>query len=58
MGGKVRVGLANSIYAGKGRSAESNAGQVTHIRTSPEALPLEVASPAMRSLNGGDRETF
>ncbi|MSP82595.1 MAG: 3-keto-5-aminohexanoate cleavage protein [Alphaproteobacteria bacterium] len=62
MGSNVRVGLEDSIYLGPGRLAESNAQQVTKIRTIIEALDLEVATPddarAMLKLKGGDRVGF
>ncbi|MGN6769393.1 MAG: 3-keto-5-aminohexanoate cleavage protein [Rhizobiaceae bacterium] len=45
MGGNVRVGLEDSLYAGKGRLATSNAEQVRMIRTIIEGLTLEVATP-------------
>ena len=45
MGGNVRVGLEDSLYAGRGKLAESNAEQVTMIRTIIEGLSKEVASP-------------
>ena len=46
MGGSVRVGLEDSLYAGKGRLATSNAEQVAKIRRILEELSLEIASPA------------
>ena len=46
MGGNVRVGLEDSLYAGKGRLATSNAEQVTIIRRILERLSLEFATPA------------
>ncbi|SAI00937.1 Uncharacterized conserved protein [Bordetella ansorpii] len=45
LGGNVRVGLEDSLYAGKGRLAVSNAEQVAKIRRILEELSLEVASP-------------
>jgi len=45
MGGNVRVGLEDSLYAGKGRLATSNAEQVRMIRNIIEGLTLEAASP-------------
>lgn len=45
-GGNVRVGLEDSLYAGKGRLATSNAEQVRLIRSVLEALSMEIASPA------------
>jgi uncharacterized protein (DUF849 family) len=53
MGGSVRVGLEDSLYAGKGRLATSNAEQVAKIRRILEELSLEVASPSdARALMG------
>jgi uncharacterized protein (DUF849 family) len=46
MGGSVRVGLEDSLYAEKGRLASSNAEQVAKIRRILEELSLEIASPA------------
>lgn len=45
MGGNVRVGLEDNLYAGKGQLAKDNAELVTKIRTILEALSLEVANP-------------
>lgn len=45
LGGSVRVGLEDSLYAGRGRLAVSNAEQVSKIRRILEELSLEVASP-------------
>jgi uncharacterized protein (DUF849 family) len=45
MGSHVRVGLEDSLWIGPGQLAESNAQQVTRIRTILEALNLEVATP-------------
>jgi uncharacterized protein (DUF849 family) len=45
MGGNVRVGLEDSLWDSPGKLAESNAAQVTRIRTVLEALSLEVATP-------------
>lgn len=62
LGGNVRVGLEDSLYAGKGKLAESNAEQVTKIRSILENLSLDVASPtearAMLDLKGGDQVGF
>ena len=46
MGGNVRVGLEDSLYAGKGRLAKSNAEQVSIVRGILESLSMEVATPA------------
>ncbi len=62
MGGNVRVGLEDSLYAGKGKLAKSNAEQVSIIRLIMENLSLEVATPAeareMLALKGGDMVKF
>jgi uncharacterized protein (DUF849 family) len=61
-GANVRVGLEDSIYAGKGKLATSNAEQVRIIRSVLEQLSLEVATPtetrAILGLKGGDRVAF
>jgi uncharacterized protein (DUF849 family) len=62
MGGNVRVGLEDSLYAGKGKLATSNAEQVGIVRNILENLSLDVASPIearqMLALKGGDRVAF
>lgn len=62
MGGNVRVGLEDSLYAGKGRLATSNAEQVRMIRNIIEGLTLEVATPdearAMLGLKGRENVKF
>jgi uncharacterized protein (DUF849 family) len=62
MGGNVRVGLEDSLWAGRGELAKSNADQVRKVRTILETLSLDVASPAearqMLALKGGDRVAF
>jgi uncharacterized protein (DUF849 family) len=59
MGGNVRVGLEDSLWAGRGKLAESNAEQVRLARQIVEGLGLEVATPAearaILHLKGGDR---
>ena len=45
MGGNVRVGLEDSLYAGPGRLATSNAEQVRMIRGLIEGLSNDVATP-------------
>jgi uncharacterized protein (DUF849 family) len=59
MGGNVRVGLEDSLWAGKGRLARSNAEQVRAARQIIEGLGLAVASAAearqILALKGGDR---
>ena len=61
-GANVRVGLEDSLFAGKGRLATSNAEQVRLIRSILEPLSLEVATPAeareLLALKGGDNVTF
>jgi uncharacterized protein (DUF849 family) len=46
LGGNVRVGLEDSLYAGKGKLATSNAEQVAKIRRILEELSLQIATPA------------
>lgn len=62
MGSHVRVGLEDSLWLGPGKLAESNAAQVTRIRTIIEALDMEVATPAearrILDLKGGDKVGF
>jgi uncharacterized protein (DUF849 family) len=62
MGGNVRVGLEDSLWAGPGRFAESNAEQVRIARTIIEGLGMEVATPdearEILSLKGGDKVGF
>ena len=62
MGGNVRVGLEDSLHAGRGRLARSNAEQVAKIRRILEELSLEVAAPAEArerlGLKGGDLVGF
>ncbi len=61
-GGNVRVGLEDSLFAGRGRLATSNAEQVRLIRSILEPLSLEVATPAeardILHLKGGDNVAF
>ena len=56
MGGNVRVGLEDSLYAGRGKMATSNAEQVGMIRGIIEGLTRQIASPdearAMLGLKG------
>ena len=62
MGGNVRVGLEDSLWAGPGRFAESNAEQVRIARQILEGLGMEVATPdearEILSLKGGDKVGF
>jgi len=45
LGGNVRVGLEDSLQISRGKLAESNAHQVTKIRSILEALGHEIATP-------------
>ncbi len=62
MGGNVRVGLEDSLWAGPGKLAKSNAEQVMLVRQMIEALGLEVATPQdareMLQLKGADKVGF
>ncbi|MBP2231246.1 uncharacterized protein (DUF849 family) [Azospirillum agricola] len=62
LGGNVRVGLEDSLYAGKGRLATSSAEQVAKIRRILEELSLDIATPeearAMLQTKGGDNVAF
>jgi uncharacterized protein (DUF849 family) len=62
MGGHVRVGLEDSLWAGPGRLATSSAEQVRSIRQIIEGLGMEVATPgearALLRLKGGDKVAF
>lgn len=62
MGGNVRVGLEDSLWAGKGKLAETNAQQVTMVRQIIEGLGLEIATPTeareILQLKGGDKVDF
>jgi len=62
MGGNVRVGMEDSLWAGAGRLAESNAQQVTLARQIIEGIGLEIATPdearEMLALKGGDQVNF
>eukprot|EP00119_Amphimedon_queenslandica_P006289 XP_011406992.1 PREDICTED: uncharacterized protein LOC105314491 [Amphimedon queenslandica] len=62
LGGNVRVGLEDSLYAGKGKLAKSNAEQVGIVRSILENLSLEIATPdearKMLALKGGDNVGF
>jgi uncharacterized protein (DUF849 family) len=62
LGGNVRVGLEDSLWAGPGRLAQSNAEQVKLVRSMIEALGYEVATPAdareMLQLKGADKVAF
>ncbi|MEA2934764.1 MAG: hypothetical protein QOD74_1410 [Variibacter sp.] len=62
MGGNVRVGMEDSLWAGAGKLAESNAQQVRLVRQIIEGLGLEIATPddarEILSLKGGDKVAF
>ena len=62
MGGSIRVGLEDSLYAGKGKLAESNAQQVKIVADILKNLSLDIATPdearAMLDLKGGDQVAF
>jgi uncharacterized protein (DUF849 family) len=62
MGGNVRVGLEDSLLIARGQLAESNAQQVTKIRSIVEALGSQVATPdearEILDLKGADRVNF
>jgi uncharacterized protein (DUF849 family) len=62
MGGNVRVGLEDSLWAGAGKLAESSAQQVRAARQIIEGLGLAVATPdearEILSLKGADKVAF
>ncbi|MCH8997010.1 MAG: 3-keto-5-aminohexanoate cleavage protein [Proteobacteria bacterium] len=62
LGGNIRVGLEDSIWAGKGVLAKSNADQVRLARKIIEGLGLQVATPdearEILCLKGGDQVNF
>lgn len=62
LGGNVRVGLEDSLWASKGELATSNSVQVEKIRTIIEGLGLKVATPKeareILNLKGGDQVAF
>lgn len=59
MGGNVRVGLEDSLWAGRGKLATSNADQVKLARKIIEGLGLEIATPdearQILQLKGADK---
>jgi uncharacterized protein (DUF849 family) len=61
-GSSVRVGLEDSLFAGRGKLASSNAEQVSLIRQILSLLSLEPASPQearqMLALKGADNVRF
>ena len=62
LGGNVRVGLEDSLWAGRGELATSNAIQVSKVRTILEGLGLQIATPdearEILDLKGGDQVAF
>ena len=62
MGGNVRVGLEDSLWAGPGQLARSNAEQVTKARQIIDGLGLEIATPdearEILELKGADKVGF
>lgn len=62
LGGNVRVGLEDSLWAGKGELATSNSVQVAKVRSIIETLGLSIATPdearEILSLKGGDQVGF
>ena len=62
MGAHVRVGLEDSLWAGPGRLAKSNAEQVRMARQILEGMGVEVATPdetrEILALKGGDKVNF
>ena len=62
MGGNVRVGLEDSLWAGPGQLATSSAVQVRLVRQIIEGLGLTIATPAeareLLALKGGDQVGF
>lgn len=62
MGGNVRVGLEDSLWAGAGKLAQNNAEQVRMVRQILEGQGLEIATPdearEILNLKGGDQVGF
>ncbi len=62
MGAHVCVGLEDSLWAGPGRLAKSNAEQVRMVRQILEGMGIEVATPdetrEILALKGGDKVEF
>ena len=62
LGSNIRVGLEDSLWAGPGRLAESNAEQVAMAREIVNELGLKIATPgearALLGLKGGDAVAF
>lgn len=62
LGGHLRVGLEDSLFAGRGKLAKTNAEQVTLARELIESMGLEVATPdearEILNLKGSDKVDF
>ena len=62
MGGNIRVGLEDSLWAGRGKLATSNADQVRLARKIIEGLGQQIATPdearLILNLKGGDVVAF
>lgn len=62
LGGNVRVGMEDSLWAGRGKLAQSNTEQVSNIVKLIRDLGFDVATPqevrAILRLKGGDRVNF
>lgn len=62
LGGHLRVGLEDSLYAGRGKLAKTNAEQVKLAREMVESLGLEIATPdearEILNLKGSDKVDF
>jgi uncharacterized protein (DUF849 family) len=61
-GSNVRVGLEDSLFAGRGKLAQSNAEQVRLIRSILQPLSMEIATPdearEILALKGGANVKF
>jgi uncharacterized protein (DUF849 family) len=62
LGGNVRVGLEDSLWAGRGELAKSSAVQVKKVRAIIENLGLQIATPdearEILGLKGADQVAF
>jgi uncharacterized protein (DUF849 family) len=62
LGGNIRVGLEDSLWAGRGKLAKSSAEQVALARKIVEGLGMAVATPdearEILQLKGGDKVAF
>ena len=62
LGGQVRVGMEDSLWAGYGQLAKSSAEQVERVKNMAKALSIEPATPAearqMLGLKGIDKVNF